>query len=329
MHPVVAIGASAGGLEALEQLVSRLAGDSLTLVVVQHLAPDHDSLLRTILARCTPLPVVTITDDAKLERNVIFVAPPNREVTLEGDRFRLRARGDSIHRTIDIFFRSLAEQVGTRAIGVLLSGAGSDGTAGLEAIKAAGGITLAQDPSTAQQPSMPRSALDAGTADFSLPPSEIGDELMRLATHPFVARLKRGLDEESLRQVFDRLRRAYGVDFGGYKRTTIERRASSRTSRASSRSASGSRAAPPVRRFSRRCRTRWCCSTISCASSVERRDRLRRHAGAGAVRAEDRATDDDLGPAAAGRRRARAAAPDGARGRRGGASHVMGESQSR
>jgi len=225
--PVVGIGASAGGLEALEALAKRLASDGMSYVVLQHLAPGHESLLTEILSRDTPLKVVTIRDRLELEVNVLYVTPPGTNVAIEHGVFRLSPSAGSAPRlSIDAFFRSLAAARGPAAIGVVLSGAGTDGTIGLRAIKHEGGITFAQDPSTAGQPSMPQSALDAGVADFCLSASEIGDELMRLGAHPFVAR-RRSVPlfaPERTQQIFQRLKAAYGIDFSAYKQSTIERR---------------------------------------------------------------------------------------------------------
>jgi two-component system CheB/CheR fusion protein len=225
--PVVGIGASAGGLEALEALVKRLASGTMSYVVLQHLAPGHESVLTEILSRDTPIKVVTIRDQLELEVNGIYVTPPGSNVAIEHGVLRLLpSAGSAPRQSIDAFFRSLAADRGPAAIGVVLSGAGTDGTIGLREIKREGGITFAQDPSTAGQAGMPQSALDAGVADFCLSPSEIGDELMRLGAHPFVARRRPVplFAPESTQQIFQRLKAMYGVDFSAYKQSTIERR---------------------------------------------------------------------------------------------------------
>jgi two-component system, chemotaxis family, CheB/CheR fusion protein len=226
--PVAGIGASAGGLEALEALTQRLVPDRMAFVVIQHLAPAHVSMLADILNRGTPLRVATIEYGMRLDPGVVYVAPPNVEVSLEGDELRVVAPDDASGRRhgIDAFFRSLARAAGPMAIGVVLSGSGTDGTLGLKAIKEEGGITFAQDPSTAAQPSMPQSALDAGVADFALTPAEIGLELVRLSAHPYVRSTPPAqfVDADSAEKVFGQLRVAFGVDFGLYKQNTIERR---------------------------------------------------------------------------------------------------------
>jgi two-component system CheB/CheR fusion protein len=226
--PVAGIGASAGGLEALEALTQRLAPDRMAFVVVQHLAPSHVSMLADILKRGTALRVLTIEYGMRLEPGVIYVAPPNVEVSLKGDELRVVAPDDASGRRhgIDAFFRSLARAAGPMAIGVVLSGSGTDGTLGLKAIKEEGGITFAQDPSTAAQTSMPQSAMDAGVADFAMAPAEIGLELVRLSAHPYIrsAPPTQFVDADGVSQVFTQLRLAHGVDFGLYKQNTIERR---------------------------------------------------------------------------------------------------------
>ena len=227
--PIVGIGASAGGLEALELLTRRLAADGMSFVVLQHLAPGHESALRDILARGNAMKVVTVQDGMRLDPGLIYVAPPNVDVVVHQGVLRLMPpapdrRGPRL--SIDAFFRSLASDQGATAIGVILSGAGTDGTFGLKAIKEEGGITFVQEPSTAGQSSMPQSALDAGCADFCLSPAEIGDELMRLAKHPYVAPVRppKVFDDDLRSKLFVLLRTAFGVDFASYKQTTIERR---------------------------------------------------------------------------------------------------------
>ncbi len=226
--PVAGIGASAGGLEALEALTKRLSADHMAFVVIQHLAPAHVSMLADILNRGTSLRVATIEYGMRIRAGVIYVAPPNAEVSLEGDELRIVAPGEVSGRrhAIDTFFRSLARAAGPMGVGVILSGTGSDGTLGLKAIKEEGGITFAQEPSSAGQPGMPQSALDAGVADFALTPAEIGDELVRLSAHPYIRSAPPAelVDPDSAGKVFGLLRAAYGVDFTLYKQSTIQRR---------------------------------------------------------------------------------------------------------
>jgi len=225
--PIVGIGASAGGLEALEALTRRLSSDGMAYIVLQHLAPAHESILTEILARGTSLNVVTAQDGMAVAPNTIYVAPPDTELVLAQGILRFHPSSQRLPRqSIDVLLRSMAADLGTSAIGVLLSGAGSDGALGLRAIKEEGGITFAQDPQTASQRSMPQSAIDLGVADYCLSPAEIGEELMRLSGHPFVARKRppHFLSRDSLGRLLEMVRRAFGVDFSTYKLNTVERR---------------------------------------------------------------------------------------------------------
>ncbi len=227
--PVVGVGASAGGLEALEALFKRISSDGMAFVVVQHLSPDHESLLTNLIARTTRMNVFTATNGTRVVKNGVYVLPPNAEVEIEDGTLRLGpllASPGSRQHLIDQFFRSLAVDQGQGAIGVVLSGGGSDGTLGLKAIKAEGGITFVQDPGTAIQPGMPQSALHSGSADFCMPPGEIADELMRISSHPYLAKIRpaRRTNVETFHKLLSLLRKTCGVDFTQYKQTTIERR---------------------------------------------------------------------------------------------------------
>ena len=187
--PIVGVGASAGGLEAFTKLLSHLALDTgMGFVLVQHLDPVHESALTQLLARATALPVQDVTNHMLVEPNHVYVIPPNTDLSIEAGVLMLQPRDMARipARSIDFFFESLAADQHERAIGVILSGTASDGTIGLEAIKAEGGITFAQDDS-AKYDSMPRSAVAAGCVDFELSPAGIADELRRLAIHPYVA----------------------------------------------------------------------------------------------------------------------------------------------
>jgi two-component system CheB/CheR fusion protein len=229
--PVVGIGASAGGLEALQAMVRRLTNDSMCFVVVQHLSPLHESLLTEILGRSTAMQVTTVQDGETPQRNRIYVAPASAELEMKGGRFQLKHLEHMVPRLpIDAFLRSLAHDMRSRAIGVVLSGGGTDGTLGLQAIKSEGGITFVQDPGTAIHPNMPQSALDAGAADLSLAPEAIATELMRVSSHPYITACheppKRlgGHEGDGLAKIFSLLRAAFRVDFTQYKRSTLERR---------------------------------------------------------------------------------------------------------
>lgn len=187
--PIAGIGASAGGLEAFTQLLKCLPVDTgMAFVLVQHLDPQHDSALTTLLTRTTSMPVCEVTNNLRVKANHVYVIPPNTSMAIANGVLKLSARrGDrGAHRSIDFFFEALAQDHRERSIGVILSGTATDGTLGLEAIKAEGGITFAQDAS-AKYDSMPRSAIAAGCVDFVLSPEEIAKELARIAKHPYVA----------------------------------------------------------------------------------------------------------------------------------------------
>jgi two-component system CheB/CheR fusion protein len=232
--PIVGIGASAGGLEAFTQLLGALPLDTgLAFVLVQHLDPKHESMLTALLARATPLPIHEARDGMRIEANHIYVIPSNANLAVLHGRLslmpRTEARGQ--HLSVDFFFRSLAADQKSRAIGVILSGTASDGTEGLRAIKAEGGLTFAQDEKSAKYDGMPHSAIAAGVVDFVLPPEGIARELARLGREPYIARpaaakagdaLPEG--DEDLNKVFILLRSATGVDFSYYKATTLKRR---------------------------------------------------------------------------------------------------------
>ena len=263
--PIVGVGASAGGLEAFTQLLEALPIDTgMAFVLVQHLDPDHESALAQILARTTSLPVNEITNDETVRPNHVYIIPRDTHLTIVKGVLMLhpRERSRVAQRPIDSFFESLAQDQRERAVGVVLSGTANDGTMGLEAIKAEGGITFAQDAS-AKYDSMPRSASAAGCVDLVLSPAAIATELARIAKHPCVAGqplafspAAQGADAEDAAQESDDaalppgskggtepdvgarskipldgykrvlllLRNHSGVDFSLYKSTTILRR---------------------------------------------------------------------------------------------------------
>jgi two-component system CheB/CheR fusion protein len=187
--PIVGIGASAGGLEAFTELLRHLPLDTgMAFVLVQHLDPQHESALTQLLMRATSLPVREVTNNLPVEPNHVYVIPPNMNLAITQGVLKLQPRQPTRapHHSIDFFFESLARDQRERAMGVILSGTASDGTLGLEAIKAEGGITFAQDDS-ARYDSMPRSAITARCVDFVLSPENIAKELDRIAKHPYVA----------------------------------------------------------------------------------------------------------------------------------------------
>jgi two-component system, chemotaxis family, CheB/CheR fusion protein len=232
---IVGIGASAGGLEAISEVLKRLPESAnLALIIVQHLDPHHESILVELLARVALLPVQWVTDNVKVEPGHVFVGPPRMCLSLEAGMLRLREPG-AIKSGGDVnhFFNSLAEDAKHRAVGVVLSGNGFDGTIGARQIKGAGGLVFAQDPATAGFSSMPRSAIDAGCVDRVLTPVGIAEELLKLTQsapalwHRVAAPEEAppvGPEGDYLATIFRMLLARTGVDFSEYKQTTIKRR---------------------------------------------------------------------------------------------------------
>ena len=232
--PIVGVGGSAGGYEAASELLSHLAPKSgMAFVIVQHLDPHHASNLPKLLGKTTQMPVVEINGRIKPEPNAVYVLPPNKGLVYQKGALTLTRRIERPTLAIDRFFESLAEEQGSRAIGIVLSGTGSDGTAGLRAIKAAGGITFAQDESSAKFSAMPRNAILSGFVDAALSPKEIAAELKRIADHPYI-RKPRGdgaeaepvedVNLDDLSRIFLTLKKHTGVDFTAYKQSTLQRR---------------------------------------------------------------------------------------------------------
>lgn len=230
--PMVGVGASAGGLDAFSKLVASVPADfGGSIVYVTHLSPDRESNLVQILSVFSKLPVSEIAAGVMPERGRIYITPPQADVTLENGVFSLHPRPDRLlmHLPIDQFFVSIAEEMGSQAIGVILSGTGADGTAGLLAIKDRGGVTFVQSGGTAKFKEMPLNAGKAiGVADFVLPPEEIAGQLDHICRNPgFLDTKQEGsfvFDEATLNELFSLLRREVGVDFSGYKSGTVGRR---------------------------------------------------------------------------------------------------------
>ncbi|WP_244560645.1 chemotaxis protein CheB [Azospirillum oryzae] len=230
---IVGIGASAGGLEALQRFFDAVPGDSdLAYVVVQHLSPVHKSLMVDLLAKHTEMEVVQATDGVPVQRNTVYLLPPGKHLSIEDGRLRLTTKdaGSGMSLPIDIFLTALARDQGSRAIGLILSGTGSDGTRGLMAIKSAGGFAAVQQPETAQFDGMPRSALATGQIDAALPPEDLPARLIEHArkalarARPMPARQRREEGDDPLAQIIAVIRSVTGVDFSHYKLATLLRR---------------------------------------------------------------------------------------------------------
>jgi two-component system CheB/CheR fusion protein len=234
--PVVGIGASAGGVDALQSFFSATSPSSgMAFIVIQHLSADHDSLMAEILGRCTTMPVREIEDRMPVEPNHVYVIRPGFTITLEGPELRMgepvEKRGH--RRPVDDFFRSLAREQKETAIAVVLSGTGTNGSAGAQAIKAAGGLCIAQDPDSADFPGMPLSLIHAGYADLVLKPPEMPDVLMRYVHNPYIAADSAGRTRaihelerhrQDLDDVISIVRARTKHDFQPYKAPTVLRR---------------------------------------------------------------------------------------------------------
>ncbi len=232
--PVVGIGASAGGLGAFTRLIGRLSPSTgMAFVLIQHLDPSHESQLAQLLARDAPMPVQEAIHDQLIEPDHIYVIPPNSLMGLSGGRLVLRPRETvrGSHLSIDFFFRSLALACEARAVGVVLTGTGSDGTLGLAAIRAAAGITFAQDPMIAEQAEMPRSAIASGCVDFVLSEQEIANEIGLISRHPYLKAKSASeevdtfaKEEGTYERILALLTMSGGIDFSHYRMSTIKRR---------------------------------------------------------------------------------------------------------
>ncbi|MBC7610986.1 MAG: chemotaxis protein CheR, partial [Polaromonas sp.] len=233
--PIVGIGASAGGLAAFEAFFSGMPLDGnpgMAFVLVQHLAPDHSSILTELVQRSTRLKVFEVEDGVTLQINCAYIIPPNRDMAfLNGTLHLLEPSAPRGHRfPIDFLFRSLAKDQHERAIGIVLSGTGSDGTLGVRAIKGEGGMVMVQNPDSCEFDGMPRSAMGTGMVDYELPPAEMPAQLMAYVGHAFGRPPKQAIaaaepmNENALNKIFILLRTQTGHDFSQYKTSTIYRR---------------------------------------------------------------------------------------------------------
>nr|WP_315243104.1 chemotaxis protein CheB [uncultured Albidiferax sp.] len=232
--PIVGIGASAGGLAAFEAFFSGMPADTdpgMAFVLVQHLAPDHSSMLTALMQRNTRMQVLEVEDGMVVQVNCAYIIPPNRDMAfLNGALHLLEPTAPRGHRLpIDYLFRSLAQDQHERAIGIVLSGTGSDGTLGVRAIKGEGGMVMVQNPASAEFDGMPRSTLATGLVDFELPPAEMPTQLMAYVAHAFgrppnVSSASAPLSESALKKIFILLRTHTGHDFSQYKPNTLYRR---------------------------------------------------------------------------------------------------------
>ncbi|MDQ7786166.1 MAG: chemotaxis protein CheB [Thermodesulfovibrionales bacterium] len=228
--PVVGIGASAGGLEALEKFFTHMPPDAgIAFVIIQHLDPKHKSIMDELLKRHTTMRVLQVADGLKLEPNSVYLNPPDKDVSIFNGHFQLTdpVEAHRIRLPINNLFRSLAEDQGENAICIILSGSGSDGTLGLKEIKGSGGMVMVQDPEQAQYDSMVRSAIETGLADYVLPAEKMPKELIGYIKQPYVRGYKIGIGAEhfdAIQKVLMLVRSGTGHDFSHYKQNTIYRR---------------------------------------------------------------------------------------------------------
>jgi len=229
--PIVGIGASAGGLDAFKKFFSTLPADSgMAFVLIQHLDPTRESLTAGLVGSYTPMRVVQVEDRMRVEPNRVYVIPPNTYLSIRERTLYLSAptAPRSLRMAVDFFLRSLAEDQHGNAIGVILSGTGTDGTLGLKEIKAAGGMTMVQDPQTAQHDGMPRSAIASGSADCVVPAEQMADALLAYVEHAAVAATHMAVlpekPSEPLTTAIEVLHARTQFDFGGYKKGTLQRR---------------------------------------------------------------------------------------------------------
>lgn len=235
--PIVGIGASAGGLEALQEFFDGMPpSPGAAFVIIQHLSPDYKSFMGELLARHTSIPIDIVTNNATVEIDHIYLIPPKMNMTISGGKLFLKEiEGRALNLPIDIFFRSLAADQENNAIGIILSGTGSDGTLGIRAIKESGGMTMVQDDQTAKFDGMPRSSISTGMVDLVLSPSLLAEELANYIKHPFinknVAIESQLLQNQSIfNKIIATLHDAKNVDFSNYKQNTLIRRLEKRIS---------------------------------------------------------------------------------------------------
>jgi two-component system, chemotaxis family, CheB/CheR fusion protein len=225
-HYIVAIGASAGGLEAIHEFFDNMSESSnLSFVVIQHLSPDHKSLLVELVGRHTDMRVVEASDKTNIEKNVVYIIPNDKFIQLQKGQLILHEKTHLKvpNNAIDVFMLSLAREMKDHAIGVILSGTGSDGTKGIATIKEKGGLVLVQEPSTSKFDGMPNSAISSGNVDFILPAQEMPQQIILHVTEDAFED-SRHIPDETLDAIFEEIRTQAGFDFNLYKTPTIVRR---------------------------------------------------------------------------------------------------------
>jgi two-component system CheB/CheR fusion protein len=224
---IVGVGASAGGLDAIERFFDNLPRDTgMAFVIVQHLSPDFKSMMDELLARHTELPIHLVEDGMPVEADHIYLIPSRTEMIISGGRLLLSEQDRKQDRTlpIDVFFRSLAQDCGVRAVAVVLSGSGSDGSRGIRDVHEAGGLVLVQDTESAQFDGMPRNAVDSGVAHFVLAPGDMPRVLLEHAESRGKDGQKTDQPKSGIAAVYQMLQEEFGIDFTHYKPSTVTRR---------------------------------------------------------------------------------------------------------
>ena len=230
--PIVGIGASAGGLEALETLFDNMPPAlRIAIVIIQHLSPKHKSIMASLLRKHTPMTVLEIEDGMKIKPSCVYLNPPDKNVAIINRQLYLTEplQTHGINLPIDSFFRSLSEDLAEKAICIILSGTATDGTLGIKAVKGEGGMAMVQDPDSAKYGGMPNSAISTGLVDFILPLEKIPGELIKYVQHPYIDRPERIEKGEQqfknyVQKMLGLIRTRTGHDFSKYKQTTIRRR---------------------------------------------------------------------------------------------------------
>lgn len=231
--PVVAIGASAGGFDALKKFFNALPPEpGMAFVLVQHLDPTHESSMADLMSRYTLLKVLQAKDGMKIESDHLYIIPPNRDMGMINGNLQLiePLEPHGLRLPINFFLNNLADDQKENSIAIIFSGYGSDGTMGIKSIKASGGMVMAQDPGTADSDSMPSSAIQTGLVDFILPPEEMPEKLISYvnSAHKTIKKILTPKDEteQALQKIFMLIRNRTGHDFSYYKENTVYRRIS-------------------------------------------------------------------------------------------------------
>lgn len=234
---LIGVGASAGGLEALQDFLSKFPTDiaNIAIIIAQHLSPTYKSMLVELLARNSQMPVIETKTSTSLKARHVYITPPDSEVTIKDNRLILTKPKQPVgpKPSIDVLFHSMATELKDKAIGVILSGTGSDGAQGIKDIKQAGGMTIAQDPLTAKYDGMPHAAIQTGVVDLVLAPEKIGDEIRNALLHPevnFTQSEKFIKENNPMQKLFTILSDTTGTNFSNYKEPTIYRRLEKRMS---------------------------------------------------------------------------------------------------